>query len=88
MSASFPQLARSVTSRPRLTLVALFALVALLGGSTFLTVDQAGNEAFLPDDSDVAEIVKFSRWSRRRRSRPRTESRPIRFDRIQLRASS
>lgn len=54
MSGRFTTAAGLVTNRPRTALAVLAVLTAvLLFGSTLLA-EQAGNEAFLPDDSDVA----------------------------------
>ena len=57
MKTVFESLARVVTSHPRRALLTLAAITAvLLYGSTLLG-PQAGNEAFLPGDSDVAEAT-------------------------------
>ena len=57
MKTVFETLARAVTSHPRRALLTLAALTAvLLYGSTLLG-PQAGNDAFLPGDSDVAEAT-------------------------------
>lgn len=54
MSGRFEATAGLVTNRPRIALGVLAVVTALLLYGSTLLGEQAGNEAFLPDDSDVA----------------------------------
>ena len=55
MSARFSTIAGLVTRRPRAALAVLATLTAVFAYGMTLLVPQAGNDAFLPEDSDVAE---------------------------------
>ena len=55
MSGRFTTTAGLVTNRPRVALGILAAVTAVLLFGATLLGPQAGNEAFLPGDSDVAE---------------------------------
>ncbi len=55
MTARFTTTAGLVTNRPRTALLTLAVLTGVLLYGTTLLGPQAGNEAFLPGDSDVAE---------------------------------
>ena len=54
MSSKFSKQAGLVTQHPRAALGVLAALTAVLVYGSTLLLPQAGNDAFLPDDSDVA----------------------------------
>ncbi len=55
MSGGFTKQAGLVTNRPKVALTFLAALTALFVFGATLLVPQAGNDAFLPEDSDVAQ---------------------------------
>ncbi|MEM9200455.1 MAG: MMPL family transporter [Actinomycetota bacterium] len=55
MSGAFTKQAGLVTNHPKVALAVLAALTALFVYGSTLMVPQAGNDAFLPDDSDVAQ---------------------------------
>ena len=55
MSGGFTKQAGLVTNRPKVALAFLAALTALFVFGATLLVPQAGNDAFLPEDSDVAQ---------------------------------
>lgn len=55
MSARFSSTAGLITKRPRAALLVLAALTVLFAYGMTLLVPQAGNDAFLPEDSDVAQ---------------------------------
>ena len=54
MKKIFDSIARLVVSRPKLALLSLAVVTAILAFGTTLLGPQAGNDAFLPGDSDVA----------------------------------
>ena len=55
MSKLFASLANVVTRRPGAALGLLAVVTAVLFAGIGMRVDQAGNDVFLPGDSDVAE---------------------------------
>ena len=55
MSARFSSSAGLVTRRPKIALATLAALTAVFAYGMTLLAPQAGNDAFLPDDSDIAQ---------------------------------
>ena len=57
MGGLMDRYARGVTSRPRLALAVVLIVSAVLAASSTLVADQVGNEAFLPDDSDVSNAL-------------------------------
>ena len=55
MSGKFSKQAGVVTNHPKIALAVLAILTAVFAYGSTLLVPQAGNEAFLPEDSDVAQ---------------------------------